>query len=172
MPPVESKQQYYQAHAIDCAKAAHARGVKTVSVSSGYMTAAARRDCYAYIDAVNIDLKAFTETFYHGICFSHLEPVLDTLRWLRHETDVWLEVPTLLIPVLAPSAVGDVDVSHARQAFRAHSVHSTGHENCLGCNSLHRNVLASHHQQQTAQAPMDAPDRLKSVDSATPPHAF
>jgi pyruvate formate lyase activating enzyme len=85
-------------YAIDCAKEARARGLKTVAVSSGYMTAEARRDFYAHIDAVNIDLKAFTETFYHEICFSHLAPVLETLRWLKHETHVWLEVTTLLIP--------------------------------------------------------------------------
>ncbi|MDP6581462.1 MAG: AmmeMemoRadiSam system radical SAM enzyme [Vicinamibacterales bacterium] len=85
-------------YAIDCAKEARARGVKTVAVSSGYMTPEARRDFYAHIDAVNIDLKAFTETFYHEISFAHLAPVLDTLSWLRQETDVWLEVTTLLIP--------------------------------------------------------------------------
>lgn len=85
-------------YAIDCAIEARARGIKTVAVSSGYMTPEARREFYAHMDAANIDLKAFTETFYHKICFAHLGPVLDTLEWLRHETDVWLEVTTLLIP--------------------------------------------------------------------------
>ncbi len=85
-------------YAIDCAKAAQARGIKTVAVSSGYITPEARRDFYAHIDAANVDLKAFTETFYHEIAFAHLAPVLETLRWLKHETDVWLEVTTLLIP--------------------------------------------------------------------------
>ncbi len=85
-------------YAIDCAIEAHARGIKTVAVSSGYMAPEARRAFYAHMDAVNVDLKAFTESFYRELCFAHLEPVLDTLRWLKHETEVWLEVTTLLIP--------------------------------------------------------------------------
>ena len=85
-------------YAIDCARAAHERGVRTVAVSSGYITASARPDFFAHIDAANIDLKAFTETFYHGICFAQLDPVLDTIRWLTRETDVWVEITTLLIP--------------------------------------------------------------------------
>jgi pyruvate formate lyase activating enzyme len=85
-------------YAIDCAIEAHTRGLKTVAVSSGYMAPAARSDFYAHMDAANIDLKAFTERFYRELCFAHLDPVLDTLRWLRHHTSVWLEVTTLLIP--------------------------------------------------------------------------
>jgi pyruvate formate lyase activating enzyme len=85
-------------YAMDCAIEAHARGVKTVAVSSGYMAPEARSEFYAHMDAANIDLKAFTENFYRGLCFAHLDPVLDTLRWLRHHTTVWLEVTTLLIP--------------------------------------------------------------------------
>ena len=69
-----------------------------MAVSSGYMAPEARRAFYAHMDAANIDLKAFTESFYHGLSFAHLEPVLDTLKWLKHETEVWLEVTTLLIP--------------------------------------------------------------------------
>ena len=84
--------------ASDALREEIARGVKTVAVSRGYMTPAARRDFNAHIDAVNIDLKAFTETFYHKTCFAHLAPVLETLKWLGHETGVWLEVTTLLIP--------------------------------------------------------------------------
>jgi pyruvate formate lyase activating enzyme len=85
-------------YAIDCAIEARARGLASVAVSSGYMTPVARRDFYAHMDAANIDLKAFTEDFYHRLCFAHLGPVLDTLEWLRRETKVWLEVTTLLIP--------------------------------------------------------------------------
>jgi len=85
-------------YAIDCAKAAHARGLKAVAVSAGYITPAARADFFAHMDAANIDLKAFSEQFYHKLCFGSLAPVLDTLRWLRHETGIWLEVTTLLIP--------------------------------------------------------------------------
>jgi pyruvate formate lyase activating enzyme len=69
-----------------------------VAVSAGYITPEARPEFYAHMDAANIDLKAFTEQFYHRLCFATLGPVLDTLHWLKHETDVWFEVTTLLIP--------------------------------------------------------------------------
>jgi pyruvate formate lyase activating enzyme len=62
------------------------------------MKDAARRDFYRHIDAANVDLKGFTERFYHKLCSGHLEPVLDTLRYLKHETRVWFELTTLLIP--------------------------------------------------------------------------
>jgi len=85
-------------YAMDTADACHARGIKTVAVSAGYMHDQARRDFYAKIDAANIDLKAFTDEFYFKLTGSHLQPVLDTLLYLKHETDVWLEITTLLIP--------------------------------------------------------------------------
>ena len=85
-------------YAIDCAIAARERGVKTVAVTAGYIMSEARRDFYAHLDGANIDLKAFTEPFYHKLCFAHLDPVLETLVWLRNESDVWFEVTTLLIP--------------------------------------------------------------------------
>ena len=85
-------------YAIDCAIAAHDHGLQTVAVSAGYITPAARPAFFEHLDAANIDLKAFTDQFYHKLCFAALGPVLDTLIWLKHETDVWLEVTTLLIP--------------------------------------------------------------------------
>ena len=85
-------------YAIDCAQAAHERGIKTVAVTAGYINPEPRRDFYAHMDAANVDLKAFTGEFYHKLCFGELEPVLDTLRWLKSETSVWFEVTTLLIP--------------------------------------------------------------------------
>lgn len=85
-------------YAIDCAREAHKRGIKTVAVSAGYITPQARQAFFAHMDAANIDLKAFSNQFYEQLCFARLEPVLDTLRWLKHETKVWLEVTTLLIP--------------------------------------------------------------------------
>lgn len=85
-------------YAIDSAIAAHDRGLKTVAVSSGYMTEAAREEFYVHMDAVNIDLKAFTDEFYHKLCYAKLDSVLDTLIWLREHTNVWLELTTLLIP--------------------------------------------------------------------------
>jgi pyruvate formate lyase activating enzyme len=62
------------------------------------MCPAPRTEFYRHIDAANVDLKAFTEAFYHRVCAAHLDDVLDTLRYLRHETSVWLEITTLLIP--------------------------------------------------------------------------
>lgn len=85
-------------YAMDVADACHAHGIKTVAVTAGYMRDAARRDFYAKIDAANVDLKAFTDEFYFKLTGAHLQPVLDTLRYLRHETDVWFEITTLLIP--------------------------------------------------------------------------
>jgi pyruvate formate lyase activating enzyme len=85
-------------YATDVADACHARGLATVAVTAGYMRDAARRDLYAHIDAANVDLKAFTEDFYRKLTASELEPVKDTLRYLVHETRVWTEITTLVIP--------------------------------------------------------------------------
>mgnify|MGYP003530617226 FL=1 len=85
-------------YAIDCAKECRARGVKAVAVTAGYITPEARADFFSVIDAVNVDLKAFDPDFYQRLCSAELAPVLDTLKWLKHETALWLEVTTLLIP--------------------------------------------------------------------------
>ena len=85
-------------YAIDTARACHDLGVKTVAVTSGYITPAARSAVFQHIDAANVDLKGFSEEFYRELTGGHLEPVLDTLRWLVHETGVWLEITNLIIP--------------------------------------------------------------------------
>ena len=85
-------------YVIDISKLAGEEGIKSVMVTAGYIDKKAREDIYKYIDAANVDLKAFTETFYHKLTFSHITPVLDTLKWLKNDTDVWLEITTLLIP--------------------------------------------------------------------------
>jgi len=85
-------------YAIDVADACHEVGVKAVAVTAGYIDPEPRRDFYAHLDAANVDLKGFTEEFYKRVCVGHLEPVLETLEYLRHETDVWFEITTLLIP--------------------------------------------------------------------------
>lgn len=85
-------------YAIDVAKACRANDVKTVVVSAGYITPEARGDFFEYIDAANIDLKAFSQRFYKKLCFAQIEPVLETLKYLCHETEVWVEITTLLIP--------------------------------------------------------------------------
>jgi pyruvate formate lyase activating enzyme len=84
--------------AIDCAAACREVGVKTVAVTAGYITPQARPEFYAAMDAANVDLKAFTDTFYKKLCYAELAPVLDTLVYLKRETNVWFEVTTLLIP--------------------------------------------------------------------------
>jgi len=85
-------------YAMDTADACHALGIQTVAVTAGYMHAEARRDFYAKMDAANVDLKSFSEDFYYHLTGAHLQPVLDTLAYLHHETEVWLEITTLLIP--------------------------------------------------------------------------
>lgn len=84
-------------YAIDVAQACREQGVRTVAVTAGYITPEARIDFYQHMDAANVDLKAFSEDFYHRLCFASLAPVLETLKFLK-ETDVWFEVTTLLIP--------------------------------------------------------------------------
>ncbi len=85
-------------YAMDVADACHARGIKTVAVTAGYIHAEPRREFFSRMDAANVDLKAFTEDFYFRQTGSHLAPVLETLEYLVHETDVWTEITTLLIP--------------------------------------------------------------------------
>ena len=90
-------------HAIDTAKACRQLGIKSVAVTAGYITPAARPALFHAMDAANVDLKAFTEDFYQKITYSHLKPVLETLNWLKHESDVWFEITNLVIPELNDS---------------------------------------------------------------------
>jgi pyruvate formate lyase activating enzyme len=88
----------FMEYAIDVADACRERGIAAVAVTAGYMNPEPTRDFYAHIDAANVDLKGFTEDFYKRLCAGHLQPVLDTLVSLKHRTNVWLEITTLLIP--------------------------------------------------------------------------
>ena len=88
----------FHEYAIDVAKACREKGIKSVAVTSGYVCEEPRKEFYSYMDAANVDLKAFTEDFYHKLTGGHLQPVLDTLVYLKHETDVWIELTNLLIP--------------------------------------------------------------------------
>ncbi|MCK6545318.1 AmmeMemoRadiSam system radical SAM enzyme [Myxococcota bacterium] len=90
-------------YAVDTAKVCRERGIETVAVTAGYVTPEARPDFFSHMTAANVDLKAFTEEFYHEVTASHLAPVLDTLVWLKRETNVWFELTTLLIPGLNDS---------------------------------------------------------------------
>ncbi|WJW74544.1 AmmeMemoRadiSam system radical SAM enzyme [Thiohalobacter sp. IOR34] len=88
----------FHEYAIDVADACHERGIKSVAVTAGYICEEPRKEFFAHMDAANVDLKAFTERFYWKITGGHLQPVLDTLQYLKQETDVWVETTTLLIP--------------------------------------------------------------------------
>ena len=85
-------------YAIDTARACRQAGVKTVAVTAGYISREAREEFFSVMDAANVDLKAFTEEFYHKITYAHLQPVLDTLVYLKRETNVWFEITNLVIP--------------------------------------------------------------------------
>lgn len=85
-------------YAVDTAKACRQQGLKNIAVTAGYISAQAREDFFSHMDAANVDLKGFSESFYRRLTGGHLQPVLDTLRYLRHETDVWFEITNLLIP--------------------------------------------------------------------------
>ncbi len=85
-------------YAVDTAQACHQLGIQTVAVTAGYITEAARPGFFEHMDAANVDLKGFSETFYHDLCGGALNPVLETLKYLVHETQVWIEITTLLIP--------------------------------------------------------------------------
>jgi pyruvate formate lyase activating enzyme len=85
-------------YAVEVARACRERGLASVAVTSGYITPEARGEFFSVMDAANVDLKAFTDDFYWRLCGGHLAPVLDTLRFLKRETNVWFELTTLLIP--------------------------------------------------------------------------
>jgi len=84
-------------YAADVADACHAAGIRTVAVSAGYVCPGPRQELFSRMDAVNVDLKSFSDDFYRQVCGGHLQPVLDTLEWLV-ANGVWVEVTTLLIP--------------------------------------------------------------------------
>ena len=76
----------------------YAEGINNVAVTAGYVCPEPRQEFYQYMDAVNVDLKAFTERFYHKLTGSHLQEVLETIQYINNETKVWMELTTLLIP--------------------------------------------------------------------------
>jgi pyruvate formate lyase activating enzyme len=104
-------------YALDVAHECHARNIKTVAVTAGYITETARAEFFRGMDAANVDLKGFSERFYQRLCYGRLQPVLDTLEYLHQATDVWLEVTTLLIPGQNDS---DEELHQAAEWFAAH----------------------------------------------------
>ena len=104
-------------YAIDTAVACREQGIRNVAVTAGYIHPAAAREFFAVMDAANVDLKAFTEGFYHKLCIGHLQPVLDCLAYIHHDTDCWLEITTLLIPGQndSPSEIGQLSAWIAQE---------------------------------------------------------
>lgn len=139
-------------YAIDTAKACHDRGVKTVAVTAGYISPDARPAFFDFIDAANVDLKAFTERFYHKLCAAKLAPVLDTLAWIRRETNVWLEVTTLLIP----GENDDADELHRLSAWCAKNL---GVETPLHFSAYH----AAFRYDGPSHTPASTLDRARSI---------
>ena len=88
----------FHEYAIDVAQACSELDIKNVAVTAGYVCPEPRAEFYRYMDAANVDLKAFSDRFYRQLTGSHLQPVLDTLKYIKHETSVWLELTTLIIP--------------------------------------------------------------------------
>jgi pyruvate formate lyase activating enzyme len=88
----------FHEYAIDVARACSERAIRTVAVTAGAICEEPREEFFRHMDAANVDLKAFTERFYRQVCASRLQPVLDTLVYLKHETDVWFEITNLVIP--------------------------------------------------------------------------
>ena len=88
----------FMEYAIDVAQACRARGIRSVAVTAGYMSPEPRAEFYRHMDAANVDLKAFSEDFYWRVTNGHLQPVLETLEYLKHETAVWFEITNLVIP--------------------------------------------------------------------------
>jgi pyruvate formate lyase activating enzyme len=88
----------FHEYAIDVAQACHEQGIRTVAVTAGEICPEPREELFRHMDAANVDLKGFTDEFYVKLTGAKLQPVLDTLKYLKHETDVWFEITTLLIP--------------------------------------------------------------------------
>ena len=85
-------------YAIDVAKACRQEGIRTVAVTAGYVSSEPRREFFAHMDAANVDLKSFSDDFYYRVCGARLAPILETLQYIKHKTNTWLELTTLLIP--------------------------------------------------------------------------
>jgi pyruvate formate lyase activating enzyme len=81
-----------------CAKPAKEKSLKNIFVSNGYMTIPAIEYAKDWLDAINVDLKAFSETYYRKLCKASLEPVLETITHIARNTNIWMEITTLLIP--------------------------------------------------------------------------
>jgi len=139
-------------YAVDVAEACRERDVRNVAVTAGYITEQAREEFFRNMDAANIDLKAFTERFYWKVCGGHIEPVLDTLRYLSNETDVWFEITTLLIP-------GENDSTAEIEAMSQWLVENLGPDVPLHFSAFHPDWK----MMQTPRTPMATLTRARAI---------
>jgi pyruvate formate lyase activating enzyme len=82
----------------ECGRLGKERGLANVFVSNGFMTTDAIEFAKEWLDGINVDLKAFNEDYYKRLCKARLQPVLDTIKYIANETDIWMEITTLLVP--------------------------------------------------------------------------
>ena len=121
-------------HAIDTAQACSQLGIKNIAVTAGYITKTARTEFMAAFQAANVDLKGFTDDFYSRNCQAHLQPVLDTLVYIKDHTEVWLELTVLLIP-------GENDSDHEIDALTKWVAANLGREVPLHFTGFHPDYL-------------------------------
>jgi len=88
----------YMELCADCGPLAKEKGLANVFVSNGYMTQEAIDFAKDWLDGINVDLKAFSEDYYKRLCKARLQPVLDTISYIAKQTQIWIEVTTLLLP--------------------------------------------------------------------------
>jgi len=89
--------------AADCGRLARQKGLANVFVSNGFMTIEALEYARDFLDGINVDLKSFSEDFYRDICKAKLQPVLDALKHIARQSEIWLEITTLIVPELNDS---------------------------------------------------------------------
>lgn len=89
--------------ALDISDESHSHGLQTVAVTNGFIAESARMEFFNAMDATNIDLKSFSDDFYRSHCGASLNPVLETIEYVAHNSKIWLEITTLLIPGLNDS---------------------------------------------------------------------
>ena len=154
-------------YAIDVADACRARGIKTVAVTAGYVCPEPRAEFYAHMDAANVDLKAFSERLLpRASAPGSLRPVLDTLEYLKHETDVWFEMTTLLIP-------GENDSDAELDAVTALGASSTSGRTsrCTSPRSIPTTGCSTGRRRRAATLTPGPGDRPARTASATPTRA-
>ena len=139
-------------YAMDTADACHEIGIQTVAVTAGYIHPVPRAAFYAKMDAANVDLKGFTERFYADLCAAKLAPVLDTLIYIKRETDCWLEITTLLIP-------GENDSDSEVRALSKWVMAELGPEVPLHFTAFH----PDHRMQDTAATPLSTVQRARRI---------